>query len=115
MVDANLPDPKLAQALGLLPEVGWEASLSAGLPLAEVAVESITDRLTVVPLLAAPAEPGGQGAEASRAVADLETLAQNYDAVLLDLGGLEADAAASPPPAPRAGCPGRSGKLSAGG
>jgi Mrp family chromosome partitioning ATPase len=106
VVDANLPDPKLAQALGLLPEVGWEASLSAGLPLEEVAVESITDRLTVVPLLAAPAEPGGQGAEAARAAADLETLAKTYDAVLLDLGGLEADATASPPPAPRAGCPG---------
>jgi Mrp family chromosome partitioning ATPase len=106
VVDANLADPKLAQVLGLLPEVGWEASLSAGLPLQEVAVESITDRLTVVPLLSAPAEPGGQGAEASRAAADLETLAQNYDAVLVDLGGLEAEATAPPPPAPRAPCPG---------
>ncbi|MGA2069217.1 MAG: hypothetical protein ABSG86_29970 [Thermoguttaceae bacterium] len=88
VVDADLAHPGLAEALGLLPEAGWEASLSARLPLKEVAVESITDRLTVVPLLAAPADPPEAETATLRAAADLDTLAQNYDAVLVDLGGL---------------------------
>ena len=111
VVDANLADPKLAQTLGLLPEVGWEASLSAGLPLEEVAVESIKDRLTVVPLLRPPAA-GARARNRCGQSADLQTLAQNYDAVLVDLGPLESEAKAPPPPAPPAGVPrdGRAGR-----
>jgi hypothetical protein len=96
VVDADSSNPRLAQALGLLPPVGWEASICDGLPLAEVAIESLSDRLAVVPMLAAPRERSRSGDEASRAVADLDILARHYDVVLVDLGPLDAEAAGSP-------------------
>jgi Mrp family chromosome partitioning ATPase len=98
LVDANPAKPGLAQSLGVLPQVGWEESLSGRLPLEEVAIESITDRLTLVPLREEEKDQCNStqrpATDVPRVAADLAVLAQNYDAVLLDLGPLETEAAA---------------------
>jgi Mrp family chromosome partitioning ATPase len=86
VVDANLAGPNLAQSLGLLPQVGWADMLEGRLPLEEVAVESLADGLVVLPL-AEPLE--GVALEPTRIAATLQTLAESYDVVLVDLGALE--------------------------
>jgi Mrp family chromosome partitioning ATPase len=88
VVDANLADPQLAQRLGLLPQVGWEDALAGRLPLEEVAVESLGDRLAVLPVREPFAGTGSESDE-PQMIASLETLAAHYDVVLVDLGGLE--------------------------
>ena len=89
VVDANLTAPNLAQSLGLLPEVGWADMLGGSLPLEEVVVESLSDGLVILPL----DEPlDATALEPMRIAATLQILAENYDAVLVDLGPLEPSA-----------------------
>ena len=97
LVDANLTNPQVAQSLGLLPEVGWEETLSGRLPLEEVTIESVADRLAVLPVHDPVASPSQAVPDESRVAGSLETLAANYDAVLIDLGSLEGLAGASGP------------------
>jgi Mrp family chromosome partitioning ATPase len=95
LVDANWSDPQLAQRLGLLPQVGWDETLAGRLPLEEVAVESIEDRLVVLPVCT-PCEVDTD--DEKRVAATLDTLSKHFDVVLVDLGGLEdRDKVATPP------------------
>jgi Mrp family chromosome partitioning ATPase len=85
-VDADFDSPALAQRLGLLPEAGWEEVLSGRLPLEEVAIESLQDRLTIVPLidgLSATGDPSFTFA----------ALRRHHDLVLVDLGCFDESAA----------------------
>ena len=50
MIDADVDHPLLARRLGLLPESGWEETFSSRLPVEEVIIESVQDRLGVLPL-----------------------------------------------------------------
>ena len=88
LLDANLANPGLASRLGLLPEVGWETVAAEQLPLAEVLIESIEDRLTLLPLcdpqpLCNADEAEAFSTEMRRAV---QALRLHYDLVLVDLG-----------------------------
>lgn len=83
LVDAHFEQPMLARRLGLLPEAGWEDVLWRGLPLAEATIESLEDRLSLLPLRG-EAWPGA-GAELAPA-ADMARIVQHYDLVLVDLG-----------------------------
>jgi Mrp family chromosome partitioning ATPase len=89
LADANMANPDLAQCLGLLPQVGWEEALAGRLPLAEVVVESINDRLAVLPVRGPLAGTGVAADDAARMAAGLDTLAAHFDTVLVDLGSLE--------------------------
>ena len=95
MVDANLASPKLAASLGLFAQVGWEETLGGQVPLEEVAVESIGDSLTLVPLREPPANPGEMLVGQQQMAANFAILAENYDAVLVDLGPLEGEEAST--------------------
>ena len=88
LVDGNLPSPQLAQRLGLLPQVGWEEALSGRMPLEEVLVESIADRLCVLPVRE-PYAGSGSADDEKRIASSLDTLEQHFDVVLVDLGCLE--------------------------
>jgi len=91
LVDADLSDPRLARRLGLLPEVGWEEIVAGRLPLAEVLIESLEDRVVVLPFC----EPPGAQHDAildNRALVDaVKRLRRRYDLVLVDLGALEGE------------------------
>lgn len=88
LVDADFDHPRLARRLGLAPQRGWEEVLSGSLPLAEVVIESLADRLALVParepLGAAVPLPGRPWDPAGA----LDTLRSHYELVLLDLGRL---------------------------
>ena len=85
IVDANGNNPQLAQSLGLLPQIGWEATLCGALPLEEVVIESLADGLAVLPVR----EPSAGEITKQKIVASLDQLAGHYDVVLVDLGPLD--------------------------
>lgn len=89
MADANLADPQLACRLGLLPQAGWEDVLSGRLPLEEVVIESVGDRLAVLPVRHTSAATGETAEDKIRLAQSIRTLAAHYDLVLLDPGPLE--------------------------
>ena len=88
VVDADFEDPRLATRLGLSPQVGWEEALSGRLPLAEVAIESLDDRLVVLPVCGPPANPEQSSGKPWDMAALVGALGQSCDLVLLDLGRL---------------------------
>ena len=93
IVDANLADPQLARRLGLLPELGLEDLLDGRQPLEEVAIESVSDKVALAPLGSAYIRQLDSEA-AGRLSGAIETLADAYDLVLVDLGSLENSAVA---------------------
>ena len=95
LVDANLANPQIAASLGLLPQVGWEETLAGRMPLEEVLIESIADHLAVLPVRESFDNPNSAATDESRIAETLDTLAENYDAVLIDLGPLEDPATAN--------------------
>jgi Mrp family chromosome partitioning ATPase len=104
IVDADLADPRLAGRLGLVPESGWEEVAAGRASPADVLIESIEDRITLLPLQ-------GQPSPAGRTILDdpsllgglaLELLRQHYDLVLIDVGAL-GNVAGNPPQSRTAG------------
>lgn len=85
LVDADFDSPLLAQRLGLLPEFGWEEVLAGRLPLEEVAVDSVQDRLAIVPLCGL-LPTGTDDDDRPSPPAVLGVLGEHYDLVLVDLG-----------------------------
>ncbi len=87
MVDADFAAPQLAGRLGLVIGVGWETVLA--LPektsLWETMVESIEDRLTVVPL-ASRSRLTVSGEIAERLADCLGQLSEAFELVLVDVG-----------------------------
>ena len=89
MADANLADPQLACRLGLLPQAGWEDVLAGRLPLEEAVIESVGDRLAVLPVGRSSADSGATPEDENRLAESIRTLSADYDLVLLDPGPLE--------------------------
>lgn len=85
LVDANFVRGNLAASLGLEFDAGWEDVLTGQIPLAECAVLSLADKLTLIPL-------GGPALAESDRVANIQSsviagmLRYHYDLVLFDLG-----------------------------
>jgi polysaccharide biosynthesis transport protein len=50
LVDADFEAPQLGAQIGLLIDQGWDIASADGAPLWDTMVESLTDRLTVMPL-----------------------------------------------------------------
>lgn len=95
LVDADFENPLLARRLGLLPEVGWEMVVGGRLPLEDVAIDSIQDRLAIVPLCGLPPAEADNDADDRRPnpPTPLNALGQHYDLVLVDLGPFDNQAA----------------------
>jgi len=86
LVDADAGHAEMARRLGLLPEFGWEDVLCGRLPLNEVLVQSIDDRMTLLPLN----DPAACcGRTRSQIVESLHQLREHYDLVLVNLPPLE--------------------------
>jgi len=85
MVDGNFQSCMLAKSLGLEFEIGWEDVLSGKVPLAESIVNSIDDKISLLPL-------NGSHSSPSELLAGIQTsvsagvLRYHFDVVLFDLG-----------------------------
>ena len=92
LMDAHFNQPELADRLGLEPENGWELVNEANEPVAELLIESINDRLTLLPLCkVSPLGPFGLiGAPSKSLLKATEELREHYDLILVDLGAAEA-------------------------
>ena len=86
MVDADADDPQLDRRLGLAPEAGWQDVAAGRVALAEAVIESVEDRLAVLPFGARGADGAAPKGDAPLAAAALEILRRSYDLVLVDLG-----------------------------
>ncbi len=81
VLDADFERPHLGRRLGIDMENGWDDVLTDGQPLAEAAVSSLADQLTILPL--------GRRAAAfvsAHTVAALQQASQKFDLVLVDMG-----------------------------
>lgn len=85
LVDANFVQGNLARSLGIEFELGWGDVLAGKTPLAECAIASLADRMTLIPL-GGPSEGeiGRLGSIQSSVIAGM--LRYHYDVVLFDLG-----------------------------
>jgi Mrp family chromosome partitioning ATPase len=86
LVDADIDNPLLARRLGLLPDVGWEEVLTARADVSEVIIESVQDRLAVLPLCGTLPCRGCPAPQAPDPLSRLNALREHYDLVLVDLG-----------------------------
>jgi Mrp family chromosome partitioning ATPase len=88
LVEADWRQPQLARRLGLLPQYGWEDVLSGRLPLEEVLIESIAERLVILPVRE-PFEVSELPDEAANRLAESwNSLRHHFDIVLVDPGPL---------------------------
>ncbi|MCC6493918.1 MAG: hypothetical protein IT424_12970 [Pirellulales bacterium] len=85
LVDGNFAAPGLAAHLGFAAQTGWEEVLAGNVPLAEGAIRSREDRISLLPLA-----HGGPAAAARldtiHASVTAGVLRYHYDMVLFDLG-----------------------------
>lgn len=86
LVDADFEQPMLARRLGLLPEAGWEDALFGRLPVEEAVIESVEDRLCLLPLRKSQPHADPRGSLERDPAADIAVLREHYDLVLIDLG-----------------------------
>lgn len=92
LVDADFASPKLGEQLQLAIDIGWEDVLAGDQPLREALIESIADRVTLLPLRSSLSEPA---ANDRHLVAEtIEQLRRSYDLVVIDCGPLGDDTAA---------------------
>lgn len=108
LVDADFESPQLGLQLGLLIEQGWNSALADGTPLWDAMVESLGDRLTVMPLAPRPAATNGAlaGRNSTPGSTSVWTpmpttmprwdgLRSHFDVILIDAGPLAANGAAA--------------------
>ncbi len=89
LVDADFARPNLAARLGLSIDCGWEAILAGEAQVEDVLIESLTDRLSLLPLSGPLAVENFT--RNLRGATMLGVLRQHYDLVLLDAGAQEGD------------------------
>ncbi len=84
LVDGDYDNPQIAGQLGIAFEKGWDDMGDNPPPISEVAVQSIEDNLSILPLRENGHHRGLSGK--GRACAALATLAEANEVVLLDAG-----------------------------
>lgn len=85
IVDGDFSMAQLAQQLGLGVETGWEDVLSGSLPLAECVVQSVEDRIALLPLVQ-PNHSADDLLSNIHASVSAGMLRYQFDLVLFDLG-----------------------------
>jgi Mrp family chromosome partitioning ATPase len=90
VVDANFERPEVAEHLGVRVTEGWNSALSGTVLLGEVMIESLGDRLTLVPLSEA-LDPRPLLAPSLRASLVWRMLREPHEVVLVDCGDLSND------------------------
>lgn len=91
VVDLDLVAPSVAEQLGLRPELGWDDAMVERMTAADAMIESLDDRISVLPLLHGPANPRSLsgGSFLRNSIAELR---ERFDLVLLDVGPLADEA-----------------------
>jgi Mrp family chromosome partitioning ATPase len=89
LIDADFTRPQLASVIGLEVAYGWQDAAQGKIPLAEAAVKSLSDKITVLPLEASSV--AWPLSLADRRVGEtIRAVAASYDLVLVDLGPIPA-------------------------
>lgn len=83
LVDGNTENPSLCYQTNLDLEVDWHEAVARQLPLEEIAVHSVDDQVTLVPLLERLNAPE---LNERNMAAMLQELSQSFDMVIVDLG-----------------------------
>ncbi len=86
LVDADFERPRVARRLGLAPQVGWEEVLCGRVPLAEAVIQSLHDRLDLLPVREPLSDAMNLSGEPWDPSSIIGVLREHYDLVLLDLG-----------------------------
>jgi Mrp family chromosome partitioning ATPase len=82
LVDADVQSPTLVDDLRLDIQYGWIESIRNGLPIGEIAVHSIEDNITLIPLLpASSSQPEPNPAETIQLI---ERLSDHFDMIIID-------------------------------
>jgi Mrp family chromosome partitioning ATPase len=84
LVDGDLEHPSLADSLNLEIARGWSDALQENIPLEEVAVHSIEDQLTLIPLVTTAPSQDFSSTD-SRIQSMLQRLTESFDLVVLDV------------------------------
>ena len=87
IIDANLENSELATSLGLAPQFCWNDTADGSVPLEDALIESLTDRMMVMPL-ATGAQRSSQPMDTRKLSADLAALASQHRTIFIDLGSL---------------------------
>jgi Mrp family chromosome partitioning ATPase len=87
LVDGDFATAGLARELGLAADIGWEDVLAGRAPLADAVIQSLGDRLAVLPLAQGGA-PAAEKLDAIHASITAGVLRYHYDIVLFDLGAV---------------------------
>ncbi|TWT93327.1 tyrosine-protein kinase family protein [Stieleria varia] len=82
LVDCDLSKPSLVDDLRLELDYGWVEAIRCGIPLSQVAVSSLEDGVTLIPLL--PPAPGHPVAAAAEVAALMQTLQGQFDLLVID-------------------------------
>lgn len=85
LVDADTQRPKLAETLGTAVEIGWQETLAARQSPCEAMIESLADRLAILPLKK-PVEDAALADRGDDLKQMLQRLRSAFDVVCLDLG-----------------------------
>ena len=92
LIDGNMEAPSLCAQTNLEIDSDWRAAIIEQMPLEEVAVHSIADQLTLVPLHK-PEQPDQLLASDQRIAAMIRELADSFDLVIVDVGPVQAKSA----------------------
>jgi Mrp family chromosome partitioning ATPase len=89
LVDGDLERPTLSEHLNLEVSSGWLDAIASGIPVEEVAVHSIEDQVTLVPLKPASGSPRLHPQD-ERIQQLIQRLADGFDLVIIDAGQINA-------------------------
>jgi Mrp family chromosome partitioning ATPase len=90
LVDADLNRPRLANRLGVQPQIGWdETTDEEGRSLDHAIIEAMENNLSLLPLREPSDEFGRAPGDPTRLAACVKVLRDHYDMVLVDLGPLQ--------------------------
>ncbi|MFM2096751.1 MAG: hypothetical protein RIS70_3875, partial [Planctomycetota bacterium] len=84
ILDADLDQPALAMQLGLHSTCGWQEVILDRMPLEEVSVYSIADRITAIPL--APSLVDRLPLDDARVTTFVQQLTDYFDLIVVDMG-----------------------------
>jgi len=88
LIDADVENPGIGDALGLSSPCCWKQTLADGLPVEECSIASLADRITLMPLATAPA-PAAE-VDFDKLLEEVAQIAHNYTAVIIDAGPADA-------------------------
>ena len=88
IVDGDIENPSLCYQTNLDLDQDWRAAIMNQVPVEEVAVHSINDQVTLVPLLS-PISNQEMSIDDDRISTMLQELSESFDLVIVDMGDME--------------------------